>query len=138
MNLMYFKSAQKLNQRQAQWALLLSEYDLKLRHVPGHRMTQADALSRRSDHYQKEDCDNENMILLSEDLFVNLLDTELQDRILGACDVDHNVSEVLDQLLNSDISNLLKDLDDWKVEKTDKGNVIFYQGRNYVPKDIEL
>ena len=30
MNLMYFKSAQKLNRRQAQWALLLSEYDLKL------------------------------------------------------------------------------------------------------------
>ena len=128
MNLMYFKSAQKLNQRQAQWALLLSEYDLKLRHVPGHRMTQADALSRRSDHYQKEDCDNKNMILLSEDLFVNLLDTELQGQILGAHDVDHNISEALDQLLNSDISDLLKDLDDWKVEKTDKGNAIFYQG----------
>ena len=42
-------------------------------------MTQADALSRRSNHYQKEDRDNENMILLSKDLFVNLLDTELQD-----------------------------------------------------------
>ena len=91
-------------------------------------MTQADTLSRRSNHYQKEDHDNENMILLSEDLFVNLLDMELQDRILGARDVDHNVSEALDQLLNSDISNLSKDLDDWKVEKTDKGNAIFYQG----------
>ena len=79
MNLMYFKSAQKLNRRQARWALLLSEYDLKLRHVPGNQMTQADALSRRSDHYQKEDHDNENMILLSKDLFVNLLDMELQD-----------------------------------------------------------
>ena len=138
MNLMYFKSAQKLNQRQAQWALLLLEYDLKLQHVPGHWMTQADALSRKSDHYQKEDRDNENMILLSKDLFVNLLDTELQDRILGVHDVDHNVLKVLDQLLNSDISDLSKDLDDWKVEKTDKGNAIFYQGRNYVPKDFEL
>ena len=91
-------------------------------------MTQADALSRRSDHYQKEDRDDENMILLPDDLFVNLLDTKLQDRILEACNIDHNVSEALDQLLNSDISNLLKDLDDWKVEKTDKGNAIFYQG----------
>ena len=53
MNLMYFKSTQKLNRRQAQWALLLSEYDLKLWHVPRSRMTQADTLSRRSDHYQK-------------------------------------------------------------------------------------
>ena len=96
-------------------------------------MTQADALSRRSNHYQKEDCDNENIILLPEDLFVNLLDTELQDQILKTCDVDQNMSEALDQLLNSDISNLSKDLDDWKVERTDKGNAIFY-----IPKDFEL
>ena len=138
MNLMYFKSAQKLNQRQARWALLLSEYDLKLRHVPRSRMTQADALSRRSDHYQKEDRDNKNMVLLPDNLFVNLLDMELQDRILETCDIDHNMSEALDQLLNSDISDLSKDLDNWKVEKMEKGNAIFYQGRNYIPKDYEL
>ena len=83
-------------------------------------MTQADALSRRSDHYQKEDCDNENMILLPDNLFVNLLGMGLQDRILKAHNIDHNVSEALDQLLNSNISNLSKDLDDWKVEKMDK------------------
>ena len=47
-------------------------------------MTQADALSRRSDHYQKEDHDNENMVLLPDNLFVNLLDMELQDRISEA------------------------------------------------------
>ena len=137
-NLMYFKSAQKLNRRQAQWALLLSEYDLKLWHVLGHRMTQANALSRRSDHYQKEDRDNENMILLPNDLFVNLLDMELQNQILEVCNIDYNILEALDQLLNSNISDLSKDLDDWKVEKTDKGNAIFYQGWNYVPKDFEL
>ena len=91
-------------------------------------MTQANALSRRSDHYQKEDHDNENMILLPDNLFINLLDTELQDRILEAHDVDHNVLETLDQLLNSNISDLSKDLDGWKVEKMDKGNAIFYQG----------
>ena len=101
-------------------------------------MTQADALSRRSDHYQKEDHDNENMVLLPDNLFINLLDTELQDQTLGACDVDHNISEALDQLLNSDIPDLSKDLDDWKIEKTDKGNAIFYQGWNYIPKDYEL
>ena len=101
-------------------------------------MTQADALSRRSNHYQKEDHDNENMVLLPDNLFINLLDTELQDQILEACNVDHNVSEALDQLLNSNISNLSKDLDDWKVEKMDKGNAIFYQGRNYIPKNHEL
>ena len=101
-------------------------------------MTQADALSRRADHYQKEDHDNEDMVLLPDNLFVNLLDTELQDQILETHDVDHNMSKALDQLLNSNISDLSKDLDDWKVEKMEKGNAIFYQGRNYIPKDYEL
>ena len=64
------------------------------------------------------------MVLLPDNLFINLLDMELQDWILEARDVDHNVSEALDQLLNSDISNLSKDLDNWKVEKMDKGNAI--------------
>ena len=45
-NLTYFKSAQKLNQRQARWALYLSEFDLKLIHIPGAKMIQSDTLSR--------------------------------------------------------------------------------------------
>ena len=45
-NLTYFKSAQKLNCRQARWALYLSEFDIKLVHVPGTKMIQSDALSR--------------------------------------------------------------------------------------------
>ena len=44
-NLTYFKSAQKLNWRQAQWALYLLEFDLKLVHIPGAKMIQSDALS---------------------------------------------------------------------------------------------
>ena len=37
-NLTYFKTAQKLNRRQARWHLTLSEYDIKLIHVPGKQM----------------------------------------------------------------------------------------------------
>ena len=36
-NLTYFKLAQKLNRRQARWALYLSEFDIKLVHVPSIR-----------------------------------------------------------------------------------------------------
>ena len=45
-NLTYYQEAQKLNQRQAQWSLYLSEFDVKLVHTPGHKMIQSDALSR--------------------------------------------------------------------------------------------
>ena len=34
-NLTYFRTTQKLNRRQACWSLFLSEFDLKLIHVPG-------------------------------------------------------------------------------------------------------
>ena len=44
-NLTYFRTAQKLNRRQARWSLFLSEFDLKLVHVPGSRMIQSDSLS---------------------------------------------------------------------------------------------
>ena len=45
-NLTYFRTAQKLNRRQARWSLFLSKFDLKLVHTPGSKMIQSDALSR--------------------------------------------------------------------------------------------
>ena len=45
-NLTYFRTAHKLNRQQARWSLFLSEFDLKLVHVPGSQMVQSDALSR--------------------------------------------------------------------------------------------
>jgi len=40
---------QKLNRRQARWALFLSRFDFVLKHVPGSKMEKADKLSRRPD-----------------------------------------------------------------------------------------
>uniref|UniRef100_A0A0W0FUE4 Reverse transcriptase/retrotransposon-derived protein RNase H-like domain-containing protein n=1 Tax=Moniliophthora roreri TaxID=221103 RepID=A0A0W0FUE4_MONRR len=65
-NLTYFRTAQKLNRRQARWSLFLSEFDLALVYVPGKSLTQADALSRQSNECEDEDMDNENVILLPE------------------------------------------------------------------------
>jgi len=48
-NLEYFMKAQKLNQKQARWALYLSRFDFMLKHVPGSKMEKADSLSRRPD-----------------------------------------------------------------------------------------
>ena len=45
-NLTYFRMAQKLNDRQARWSLYLSEFDIKLIHLPGSKMIQSDALSQ--------------------------------------------------------------------------------------------
>ena len=48
-NLEYFMKVQKLNRRQAQWALYLSQFDFTLKHVPGTRMGKVDGLSRKTD-----------------------------------------------------------------------------------------
>jgi len=45
-NLEYFMKAQKLNRRQARWALYLSKFDFTLKHVPETKMGKADGLSR--------------------------------------------------------------------------------------------
>jgi len=48
-NLEYFMKAQKLNKRQARWALYLSRFDFVLKHVPGSKMGKANSLSKRLD-----------------------------------------------------------------------------------------
>ena len=48
-NLQYFMMSQKLNCRQARWALYLSQFNFALKHVPGKSMEKADGLSRRLD-----------------------------------------------------------------------------------------
>ena len=58
--------AQKLNQRQAQWALYLSRFNFILKHVPGMRMGKADGLSRRLDWKVGVDKDNENQIIIKD------------------------------------------------------------------------
>ena len=45
-NLEYFMKAQRLNRRQARWALYLSRFDFTLKHVPETKMEKADRLSR--------------------------------------------------------------------------------------------
>jgi len=37
-NLEYFMKVQKLNRRQARWALYLSRFDFMLKHVPGSKI----------------------------------------------------------------------------------------------------
>ena len=48
-NLEYFMSNQKLNHRQARWALYLSRFDFMLKHISESKMGKADGLSRRLD-----------------------------------------------------------------------------------------
>jgi len=63
-NLQYFMTSQKLNQRQVQWALYLSQFNFILKHVPGKSMGKTNRLSRRPDWQEGVDRDNEDWILI--------------------------------------------------------------------------
>jgi len=65
-NLEYFMKAQKLNRRQARWALYLSRFDFTLKHVAGAKMGKADGLSRRADWKVGVDKDNDNQVFIKD------------------------------------------------------------------------
>ena len=67
-NLEYFRTAKKLNRRQARWSLFLAHFDFVLHHRPGKSMGKPDALSQRADHGTGSD-DNSNITLLTLGLF---------------------------------------------------------------------
>ena len=96
-NLTYYREAWKLNQWQAQWSLYLSEFDVKLVHTPGHKMIQSDTLSW-PDFIPEKDTDND-IIMLPENLFINLIDIDLQQRIANTKDLDADAMEAIAILL---------------------------------------
>ena len=98
-NLMYFREARKLNRQQAQWSLYLSEFDVKLVHIAGTKIVQSDTLSRRLDFTPEEDTDNKNITMLPDELFISLIDTELQEQILTCEKLDSDAMEALKVLL---------------------------------------
>ena len=65
-NLEYFMKVQKLNRRQAQWVLYLSQFDFTLKHVLETRIGKADGLSRRPDWKVEVDKDNENQVVVKD------------------------------------------------------------------------
>jgi hypothetical protein len=137
-NLMYFRTAQKLNDQQARWSLYLSGFDLKLIHLPGTKMVQSDALSRRPDYGTDKQIEEKDKVVLPDNLFINLLDTELQERILNGKELDLDVKNAIKTLMEEGPTSLKNDLQDWKIGEIDGRKTIFFKGKNYILKDLEL
>jgi len=70
-NLEYFMKVQKLNRRQARWALYLSRFDFVLKHIPGAKMEKADSLSRRLDWEIGVERDNKDEMLVKKEWLEN-------------------------------------------------------------------
>ena len=66
-NLEYFIGSQKLNQRQARWALYLSRFDFTLKHMLGSSMGRVDSLSQRLDWQVEVEKDNKDRVLIKKE-----------------------------------------------------------------------
>ena len=66
----------------------LADYNLKLIHVPGNKLCAPNALSQRPDLIPKTDNDNEGVTLLPQSLFINLINTDLNEKIAKSSEKD--------------------------------------------------
>ena len=78
-NLEYFMKAQKLNRKQAHYALYLSRFDFTLKHVPDTKMQKADGLSRRPDWKVGVENNNNNQTLIKEQWTHNLVEVVIEE-----------------------------------------------------------
>ena len=79
-------------------------------------MIQSDALSRRPDLCPDEDTNNENIVMLPDEMFVNLIDMDLQNQIAIANDLDSDAAQALKLLLEEAPTEMTTGLGDWKLE----------------------
>jgi len=69
---------------------------------------------------------------------INLIDLDLQRRIANSNDLDTEAIDAINLLLEKGPTNLRRDLEEWTTEEFEGKNVLFFQGKNYIPKDQEL
>jgi Integrase zinc binding domain len=78
------------------------------------------------------------MTMLPENLFINLIDMDLQRQIANCETKDKDATEALTLLINKDQVILNNELNNWEVEKFEGKPILFFKGKNYVPQNEEL
>ena len=91
-NLEYFIKAQKLNRRQAKWALYLSRFDFTLKYILGSKIRKADSLSRRLDQEVGVGKDNEDETLVKPEQ-LKVRETERVEVIVEGVDLLEKVKK---------------------------------------------
>jgi len=140
-NLEYFMSNQKLNRRQARWALYLSRFNFILKHVPGQRMGKADGLSRRPDWERGVERDNEEQTLVKRE-WLEARVAEVSEVVIDGVDIldrirkneakDDEVVKAVEEMKRAGVK-VLRD-EEWREHE----GLMLKEGKVYVPKDKKL
>jgi len=140
-NLEYFMKAQKLNQRQARWALYLSRFNFTLKHVPESKIGKVDSLSRRPDWEVGVEKNNENETLVKPE-WLEIRKTEIAEIIVDGVDLleevrkskikDDEVVKTVEEMKRAGVK-MLRD-EEWR----EVDDIMYKEGKVYVPKDNRL
>ncbi len=127
-NLQYFWKPQKLNWQQARWVMELAEYHFSLHHKPGTAKKKADLLSRRADHEQGKE-DNDEVTVLKPEHFqaMVMLTIEKVHTKIKQATLDHHWWD----------KNVSTSLNHDRGMKIDNG-MIYYDNHIYIPQNHVL
>ena len=138
-NLEYFMKVQKLNRRQARWALYLSRFDFTLKHAVESKIGKADGLSRRVDWKIGVDKDNKNQVFIKDnwihsmyEVVVEGLEVDLLEKIKRARSKNKDIIKVVDEMKKAGVRELRGNK--WQIE----GDLVPKKGKVYVLKNEEL
>jgi hypothetical protein len=138
-NLRFFITGQTLNRRQAQWSIFLSNFNFEIVHTSGSMNARADALSRRQYYKRGIEHNNEKVVLLPQDLFINMVleqNNELLEKIKKATKdttINDSYRWIYQKLRQKEIlPYAMKTL--WKLE----GGLLEYREKIYIPQDNTL
>jgi len=129
---------QKLNRRQARWALYLSRFNLILKHIPGSKMGKANSLSRRPDWEVGVERNNENKMLVKpkwlevrrmERVEIIVEGVDLLEKVRKSKVKDNEVVKAVEEMKQAGVK-MLRDKE-WR----EVDSIIYKEGKVYVPKD---
>jgi len=140
-NLKYFMKAQKLNHKQARWALYLSRFDFALKHIPESRIGKVDSLSRRPDWEVEVERDNENQMLIKpkwlkarrmEIVEITIKGVDLLKKVKQSKVKDDEVVKAVEEMKQAGVK-ILRDKE-WR----EVNGIMYKEGKVYIPRDNEL
>ena len=110
------------------------DYNLKLIHVLGKELAGPDTLFRRPDLIPKDNGDNDQVTLLPESLFINIIDLAIANKVAKSSEKDPIILKTLEAMDKDLLTQFRSRLSDWSYDT----RILSYQGRIYIPDQDNL
>jgi len=130
---------QKLNHRQARWALYLSRFSFTLKYVPETKMGKVDGLSRHADWKIGIEKDHDNQVIIKdswirslEEVVIEGPEVDIVEKIKKARSKNEEVVRIVGKMKKAKVRELRGE--EWKIG----GDLVIKEGKIYAPKDVEL